>query len=393
MKNNPYRSLFILGGSITGLAVVRNAHAMNLRSLLFCSSDEIAASSRLSTVIIVDSHDKKTLEKILDLKNRERGSSLIATSDEWIQFVMKYRQHLEQNDFLILQAKNQSLKICLNKNLFYDWAVENGINVPSFFSLPKRATLEYPSTIARLPYPLIVRPAISRHGSNPNRLPKAQSVENAKELEDTLRMYRAVNVRPLISESLLPYPLIQYSVGIVRMDGRMRSFVAQKNRPTPELASVGTYVSLDPNDEVEDYARLALDKLDYFGIAEVEILKRLDTGELFLVEINARPWLQYALAARSGHDFLLFLFDVAKYVTQKEQKNGFRWIDFNSDFFIAFSKSIGLIRRGNLGLASYIGSLFRANCYARFAWNDVAPFIKGLKELFRLVSGSARLNL
>lgn len=390
MSISPSRTLFVLGGSLTGLAIIRNAHAMKLQAVLFCTPGEIAAASRLAAVVTVDSCDRITLRKILDRNKCERECSLIATSDQWIHFIMEYRGDLEGEKFSILQAQNRSLNICLDKSLFNEWAMENRLQVPPFFSLPKRNSPEYLSTLTNLPYPLMVRPAISHHSNNPNRLPKAVSVENIVELEDTLHMYRKAEVRPLISQSLLPYPLIQYSVGVVRMHNRMRSFVAQKNRPTAELASVGTYVSLDPNDEVEALARRALEKLNYFGIAEVEILKRPDTGELFLVEINARPWLQYALAVRSGHDFLLFLVDVTKYASKKEQKTGFRWIDFNSDFFCAFSATVGLVRRGKLGLASYVISLFRSNSYARFAWNDALPFFKGLKELFSLISGSLR---
>ena len=55
---------------------------------------------------------------------------------------------------------------------------------------------------------------------------------------------------------------------------------------------------------VEQLARNAIERLDYFGIGEAEILRDKQTGEDYLIEINARPWLQYALAPASNHDFL-----------------------------------------------------------------------------------------
>ena len=54
-------------------------------------------------------------------------------------------------------------------------------------------------------------------------------------------------------------------------------------------------------------------------------------------------------------------------------KRGRRWIDLESDLFGAFSSSVGAVRRGELGLGSYLMSLLRANVYARLDLRDPAP--------------------
>lgn len=152
----------------------------------------------------------------------------------------------------------------------------------------------------------------------------------------------------------------------------MVSFVARKLRPAPERCAVGSYVELAPADPIEAIARRAAEELDYFGIGEAEVLHAHDSGRSYLIEINARPWLQYALAPKSGYDFLGL-------ITGRPQpgavpvKTGRRWIDLHSDLFAAFSKSEGAVRRGELRLIPYLKSLLKANVFARFDWRDPAP--------------------
>jgi len=93
-----------------------------------------------------------------------------------------------------------------------------------------------------------------------------------------------------------------------------------------------------------------------------------------LIEINARPWLQYALAPASGHDFLGALLGRPR--AMRRVTDGRRWIDFDSDVFGAFSSSVGAVRLGELGLGSYLLSLLRANVYARFDLRDPMPALR-----------------
>jgi len=95
------------------------------------------------------------------------------------------------------------------------------------------------------------------------------------------------------------------------------------------------------------------------------------TGSLFLIEINARPWLQYALAPASGYDFLGTL--VGRKRLMRRMQDGRRWINLESDLYVAFSSSIGAVRHGEVGLGAYLKSVLRANVYARFDLRDPMP--------------------
>ena len=140
------------------------------------------------------------------------------------------------------------------------------------------------------------------------------------------------------------------------------SFVARKVRPPASWARTGTYVELEPNAEVERLAVRAVEALGYFGIGEVEILFSHDSGEYFVIEVNARPWLQYSLSIASGHDFLGFLLGRAG-VETAAQKQGLRWLEFRSDLYTCFSRSEGLYWHGGLTTADYLSSIWNANVF------------------------------
>jgi predicted ATP-grasp superfamily ATP-dependent carboligase len=290
---------------------------------------------------------------------------LIATSDGWLKNVVAQRGTLDAA-VSVLNPSNAALEICLDKAKFGAWCVSR--NIPS----PRSWLAGQQARPAGLVPPFLVRPASTLHaGAAAVDLPKAIEVQSESELLGWLAKFAERNRAAIVSESLLGGSLTQFSVPFVRTPNTIDAFVARKVRPAAKHCSVGSYVELVVQSDVEQLARRAVEGLDYFGIGEAEILRVESTGQLFLIEINARPWLQYALAPASGHDFLGVLVGRARSMRRITQ--GLRWIDFESDIYNAFSSSVGEVRLGELGLGAYLKSLLRANVYARFDLHDPMP--------------------
>jgi predicted ATP-grasp superfamily ATP-dependent carboligase len=138
-----------------------------------------------------------------------------------------------------------------------------------------------------------------------------------------------------------------------------------------------------PDAAIEALGRRAIEMLDYYGIGEVEILRAHGRGRDYLIEINARPWLQYELAPASGHDFLGLLLDPEAPASQPIRNVGHTWIDFSADLYASFSREEGAVRAHGMSLAGYLASLARANVFARFAWNDPMPALDHLMRRAR----------
>jgi predicted ATP-grasp superfamily ATP-dependent carboligase len=367
------RKLVILGSSLTALAVARDAHAQGVMPVVVDSEAGIAFKSRwVEPVLLPGSNTDEVMACVL--QSAGARNALVATGDHWLRFVVARRAALDAAFGQILHPANPMLEICLSKNAFSVWCKAN--DLPS----PRTWSPEVAERPAALKFPMLIRPRETLH-SRPNLgLPKAVEVHTESELREWIDRFLGKGVAPLVSESLLAHSLTQYSVPFARRSNTMLSFVARKVRPGPEDCSEGTLVELTTNVEVERLGRLAAERAGYHGIGEVEILHLHDSGKSYLIEINARPWLQYALAPATGHDFLGLMLGTQNAAAPSVRRAEKTWVNLRGDSFVAFSKSNGLVRNRRLGFGAYIRSLARSNVYAVFDLRDPMPFVHTLRK-------------
>jgi predicted ATP-grasp superfamily ATP-dependent carboligase len=373
------QGLVILGSSITALAVARSAYRNRMSVVVVDRRDDVAVHTKMARVEILAGKTDAELARAIHALAADGFTTLIATSDDWLRFIVDYRGELEKVYRIVLHPRNEILTLCLDKSRLSIWCLERGVATPARYSVDAGKSLDETA----LKYPLLIRPA----GSIPavRALPKAIEVKNRDALHHWLERFEQARVEAVVTESLLDHALTQYSVCLARGREGMVSFVAKKTRPLPRNCAVGSFVELSPNAEVEAMARRIADELDYFGIAEFEILFSHDTRQGYLIEINARPWLQYELAVESGHDFLTFLIAPEVYDSKREVKVGKYWLNFIDDFFNCFSRSVGLVRHGYVGFGAYLFSMLRANVYPKFSIRDPGPAWHGLKAWARTI--------
>jgi len=367
-------SLIVLGNTLTALAVVRDASRRGLAPVLVDKTWGIACHTRRARLEMLDPEEAEVrqLARLVQLGGGGRNL-LIATGDSWLRFIVRHRAALDHAYSRVLHADNAVLETCLNKTRFARWCREHEVAAPLAW-FPGQE--ERP---AQLRPPFFLRPADTLHDRPVTGIPKAAQAHSEAELQTWLRRYAEAKVEPLVTESLLGQPLVQYSVAVARTDTRTLSFVAEKVRPGPEACSVGTYVRLAPAPAIEASVLSAMEKLGYFGVAEVEVLHAPETGRHVLIEINARPWLQYALAPASGHDFLGLL--TGRESRERQRKSGMAWLNFHDDLYACWSRSIGMVRRGQVSVMSYLASVAGASVHPVFSAGDAAPYMRSLRSL------------
>lgn len=367
--------IVVLGNTLTALAIVRHCRRLSLPCVLVHRDTGPACDSRLARIVDVSgASDTDILERMIGLA-REAPSALVADSDGWLRWLAKHREQVDDAFDSVLHPNNDALALCLNKTRFLQWCDDQGLAAPRVYpGDPDPSGVEFP---------LLVRPRETRHGSN-DKLPKAIEIDNPEKLRALLDRYREAGAEPNISQSLLRPRIRQYSVGLAR-NARAQTaiMVCEKVRPSAEMCSGGTYVVARPDPDVRAFAKNTVERLDYFGIAEIEILKDMDTGEQFLIEINARPWVQYSLSWRSGFDLLTLLIDPDAYDATRERPSKGAWLHFSDDLYAVFSRSEGMRSRGKLTLAEYVLSLLSVRTFAVWSWRDPWPTIAGLLRRLR----------
>ena len=379
MFNEPLQLVFgldtlvILGSSITGLAVARDAHAHGLRPVVVDTDAGPAFSCRWVLPVRVHGSDSEsTLAQLVDLAGR--SSALISTADHWLRFLIEHRTVLQGAYGSVLHPRNEALEICLDKSLFARWCGRHDLPTPTSWIGGREDGPREPR------FPLLLRPARTLHDRGFLGLPKALEVHDERELDTWLARYAEKNIEALVSESLLGRDLEQGSISFARRGSDMLVLAARKVRPRPERCSVGSCVELHADPVAEQLARVAAERLDYFGVGEMEILHDRSSGQHYVIEINARPWIQYALAPASGHDFLGLVLNLPDTRAAKRVTFGKTWINLYDDLFNAFSRSVGEVRHGRLAARAYATSVLRSNVFALFDWRDPTPFLASLRR-------------
>ena len=368
--------IVVLGSSLTALAIVRAAKALGISSILFDTRRGIAFDSRHPMPIHCPSGNDELLLQQLEAVASKESAALIADSDGWLRFIVRCRPALESMFASVLHPGPRAIELCLDKSLFLDWCMDKGFAAPRRYGL-EAATDLLPSQEC----PLLLRPEVTRHELG-KTVPKAIEVRSRAELDRWLAQFAAAGVTPSIAQSLLRPGIRQYSVGLARdRRGRIRSMVAEKLRSFPEQCAGGTYVILSAQDDVLSLATRAIEALDYFGIAEVEILRDDNTGECFLIEINARPWVQFGLAQKAGLDFLGFVLGRADAQGVSVSPRSLRWMNFEADAYGCLSRDIGAVWRGRLTLNDYLRSFFAANTFAVWDAADPQPFLRSMWKM------------
>lgn len=362
--------IVVLGSTLTALALVRQCRALSIDCMIVQKTPGPASDSRIPQIIdVADASDGEILQHVVALATEKR-SILVADSDGWLRWLMRHRPSLDDAFASVFHPPNDVLTLCLDKTRFLIWCQQEQLSAPRVYaSDPSYDDIDFP---------VLVRPQETRHGSA-DGLPKAIEVNDRGALASLLDRYRAVGAKASISQSLLRPNIRQYSVGLARNSrGQAAIIVCEKMRPSAEMCAGGTYVVPRPAGDVEAFATEVATRLGYFGIAEIEILKDLDSEEMFLIEVNARPWVQYSLAWRCGYDFMTFLMRPDDYDAALERPSGPAWISFRDDLYVVFSRSEGMLSRGKISIATYVASLFNVRVFALWSWRDQWPAIKAM---------------
>jgi predicted ATP-grasp superfamily ATP-dependent carboligase len=359
--------LVILGSSLTSLSLVRHCAYLGLKCVVIDTMPGPACYSNIPRVVLLDTVlDQAILEKVV-LAAEGVKSALIADSDEWLRWITRHRHALQAAFKTILHGNSDTLDTCLDKSRFLAWCAEKGLPAPKLFRVSR-------TNMAGVSFPVMVRPQVTRHRMTDD-LPKARQVLSSVELSDLLRRFDEQGAVATVSESLLRTNVVQLSVGLARnINGDVKALVAEKMRPSAHWCSGGTYVITKPDVKATELAVAAATALSIFGIAEIEIIKDLDSGSMYLIEVNPRPWVQYSLSWKSGFDFLTFLLDPDSYDSSKERTQGKRWLSLRDDLYVAFAKSGGMVRSGKIGVCLYALSILRANVFPLWNFRDPKPW-------------------
>ena len=210
--------------------------------------------------------DDRFIPELLRICRAERVKVVIPMLSVEVPVIAAHRKEFDELGILMLASSEDTTCVCADKRLTHRFFVDHGIPIPETWT---GDTIPQPGT---LPYPVIVKPAVSSGSRH------AYRVDNARQFSGF--------------KSLVPYPIVQPFV-----DGTEITVDVLADNESNTLAGVqrermrvsdGKAITARTlwDDEVDSYVRRIVKAVKLTGPGNIQCIKT-DDG-LFFIEINAR---------------------------------------------------------------------------------------------------------
>ena len=313
-------------------------------------------------------------------RRQGRRSVLFPCTDRFVEFVAAHRDRLEEQ-YVIPLPPNEVLASILDKRRQYRLAEQAGVPMPRTIYPQRREDVEAlePKT---WPYPCILKPA------TPHRWVRSYQsgykLLLARSHEELMRGYDDACQRDLdvLIQELIPgressiYSIYFYAD---RSGEVLAAGVGKKLRQFPANIGNGTLRESVVEPRVIEIGTQFIRALGFHGIGNIEFRRDPRDGEFKLMELNTRTALgEEVLIAGGLHLPYIAYRDLIgrPVIVEPGYRVGVKWWYFETDF-----RAFKVYRqRGELTLWTWLRSVWGAQAFAYFAWDDPRPFLVMMKN-------------
>jgi D-aspartate ligase len=364
----------VLGGDYQGLGIVRS---LGRQGIPICVIDDEYSISRFSrytqfAIRVADlRNEAATIQSLIDIGNglNLKGWVLFPTREELVAALSRHRCELLKL-FRVPTAPWSTVQWMWDKRNTYQLADELKIPIPETW-VPKTPEDVEKITTA---LPLALKPAIKEHFFYATKV-KAWRADTKDELGELLgRANSIAGPGEILVQDLIPGDG-KHQLGYCAFfkDGRaVGSMVTRRRRQHPhEFGRASTFVETIDMPIVESLSERFLQKINYYGLVEVEFKLDPRDGQLKLLDVNPRTWGYHSLGRPAGVDFpyMLYSDQIGMPVEDRRGKAGVTWIRILTDL----PTGVIDVFTGRLSFREFIKSLWIFNTEAVFSWEDPLP--------------------
>lgn len=239
----------------------------------------------------------KYIDRLLSISKEEKIDMIIPCSDDEVHIISKNKNSFDEIGVRTSVPEYNILKIAYDKRQTIEFARENDILHPRTFFVENIE--EIPRDIA---FPLVIKPRSAQFAKG------IHYVDTFEELEERFNEVKKDFGIPLIQEYIPGEEGSVYTLGSLFNQGECVCKIVQRklkeNPPTGGAATVGI---TEENKEVEKIGINLLEKMNWHGLAAVELKKHKRNGKYYLMEINPRYWGYGYLSTYAGLNFPYYL--------------------------------------------------------------------------------------
>ncbi|MBF1300170.1 MAG: D-alanine--D-alanine ligase [Parvimonas sp.] len=248
-----------------------------------------AKSKYISEFLKIDDLNKFGEEAFVGLieygKKQDEKPVLLPTHDKYVEFIDEYYDELAKY-YLISQAKGLNSKL-LDKWTLYDIAKENGVKIPATINANDENLVEKVKN--EVGFPCIIKPVDTVEFTKIFRN-KVFICNNVEEMENGIKKAKDNDIEIFIQEIVPGFDdcMLTYDYYIDRNGKTTHYMTAQKQRQWPINFGASCFTIQKYNQKLIDMSKPFLENIGYRGFGEIEYKRHEKTGEIYLIEINAR---------------------------------------------------------------------------------------------------------
>lgn len=376
MKKYYQHPAVVLGLGAGGLDAVRSLGKQGIEVYgIFTREDEAGRFSRYCSSLLfppIKPDSNLFLERLIGFaKNIQKKAVLIPATDEFVNFICKYREILVEY-FLFQIPDGDFIEKLLNKAYMVQLASKHSLEIPQTFFCNDVNSIQH--IAEAINYPCIIKPLNSFSISFQS---KNIIIKDKQSFIDVFKNHTEYIGNCLVQEFIEGGDnLICQFNAYFDSESRPLSIVTiKKNRQYPPNRGIGSYITTEELPQLRALSLSFLKSINYKGIASLEFKMNPKTGQYFFIEINPRiPW-YHRICSDSGNSLALTAYlDLTGRNIKKDsiihQINEVRWIDFGNDLGSFIRKFL----RGEITFHAWIVSVFKANSFAFWDSKDTLPF-------------------
>mgnify|MGYP003610325218 CR=1 FL=1 len=381
------KDVIIFAGSALGsvLAIARNIkEEFNTNCYVVCLNSKYTSAFSVSKFVtestnIIGITDDDLFENYkiwVAQKDFKAKPIVFFTTDISCLFADKYREWFE-NHFLLTIPSSQILKTYNFKGVAENNAKENGLIIPQTKLINTvEDTILVTSTFR---FPVIIKPTSSKTKQSLGF--KVKIIQKPQKFEDIAKQLIAED-KEFLCQEYVPGndKKVHYYIFYRDKHGMIWETMGIKTLQCPPNGGIMAKGISMYNDKIEQMSRKFLDNINYTGIGGIEYKEY--NGQYYFIEMSTRPEGFYLVSEKAEVPISTIVYKMLSGfpVDYKcQQKDGIKYIDLLSTL-IARKISKKYFRL----IIDYFDAVFNPKtCINAFKLNDVMPFIKYLKLLFK----------
>ncbi len=230
--------------------------------------------------------DQHALEQLVDYGSKQTEKPVLLPShDKYVEFIDTYYDELSKY-YLISQAKNGLNSEVMDKVKLHRLAIKHGVRVPEVITITDSDLYK---KVEEMGFPCVIKPTDTVAFSKIFR----RKVMYCNTLEDVvtgIEKCKKENVDVFIQQVIPGFDdhMLTYDCYINQQGETTHYMTAQKQRQWPINFGASVFTKQKYNKELVDISKPFLEAIGYRGFGEIEYKKHEQTGEIYLIEINAR---------------------------------------------------------------------------------------------------------